>query len=54
MEEIAATLAAVGVPAGFHAAAAELYERLAAFRDAEALPDLADVLAASARGEPNP
>ena len=32
MEEIAATLAAVGLPAGFHEAAAETYRRLSRFR----------------------
>lgn len=46
MEEIAATLAAVGVPDGFHLAAAEIYGRLASFKDAPAVPPLADVLAA--------
>ena len=46
MEEIAATLAAAGVPGEFHAAAAEIYGRLAAFKDAPAVPELADVLAA--------
>ena len=35
MEEIAATFAAAGLPAGFHLAAAEVYERLAGFRTGE-------------------
>jgi 3-hydroxyisobutyrate dehydrogenase-like beta-hydroxyacid dehydrogenase len=33
MEEIAATLEAAGLPAGFHRAAAEVYGRLAEFKD---------------------
>jgi 3-hydroxyisobutyrate dehydrogenase-like beta-hydroxyacid dehydrogenase len=44
MLEIAETLRAAGLPPGFHQAAAELYGRLAGFKDAEA-PDLATVLA---------
>ena len=35
MEEIAASLAAAGLPRGFHEAAAELYERLAAGSEAD-------------------
>lgn len=46
MEEVAATLASAGVPAGFHQAAAELYGRLAGFKDAPATPPLEEVLAA--------
>jgi 3-hydroxyisobutyrate dehydrogenase-like beta-hydroxyacid dehydrogenase len=46
MEEIAATFAAAGLPAGFHHAAAELYTRLAPFKDAPETPPLAGVLAA--------
>lgn len=46
MEEIAATFEAAGVPGGFHLAAADLYSRLAGFRDAGDTPALADVLAA--------
>jgi 3-hydroxyisobutyrate dehydrogenase-like beta-hydroxyacid dehydrogenase len=33
MKEIAATLAAAGLPSGFHNAAADLYERLTPFKD---------------------
>ena len=47
MEEISATYEAAGVPGGFHAAAAELYRRLAGFKDVVALPDLTEVLAAA-------
>jgi 3-hydroxyisobutyrate dehydrogenase-like beta-hydroxyacid dehydrogenase len=46
MEEIAATFAAAGLPGGFHEAAATLYRRLAAFKDAPDVPDLLSVLAA--------
>jgi 3-hydroxyisobutyrate dehydrogenase-like beta-hydroxyacid dehydrogenase len=46
MEEIAATFAAANLPAGFHLAAADLYQRMAHFKDASATPELAEVLAA--------
>jgi 3-hydroxyisobutyrate dehydrogenase-like beta-hydroxyacid dehydrogenase len=46
MEEIAATLEAAGVPGGFHLAAAELYRRIAHFKDAPSTPELDEVLAA--------
>ncbi|MFW2381086.1 MAG: DUF1932 domain-containing protein [Acidimicrobiales bacterium] len=42
MEEIASTLADAGLPAGFHVAAAEVYNRLASFKDRE--PTAAEVL----------
>ena len=48
MEEIAATFEAAGVPGGFHAAAAELFRRLAGFKGAVELPALAQVLEAAA------
>ena len=44
MREIAETLAGAGMTPGFHEAAAELYARLAGFKDAKGL-ELADVLA---------
>lgn len=44
MDEISATFAAAGVPGEFHAAAAEIYRRMAAFKDAA--PDLDAILAA--------
>ncbi|MBZ0297031.1 MAG: DUF1932 domain-containing protein, partial [Anaerolineae bacterium] len=46
MEEIAATLDQAGVPGEFHLAAAEIYRRMADFKDAESTPPLEDVLAA--------
>jgi 3-hydroxyisobutyrate dehydrogenase-like beta-hydroxyacid dehydrogenase len=50
MEEIAATFEAAGVPGGLHAAAAELYRRLAGLGGAVELPALAEVLAAAVGG----
>ena len=46
MEEIAATFAAAGMPSGFHEAAAEIYQRLAEFKDAPATPAIEQVLTA--------
>lgn len=46
MEEIAATLEAAGLPGGFHTSSAEIYERLAGFKDAKVLPELDEVLKA--------
>ncbi|HYW77649.1 MAG TPA: DUF1932 domain-containing protein [Gammaproteobacteria bacterium] len=45
MEEIASTLDAAGLPAGFHLAAREVYERLSGFEEAGELPALEEVLA---------
>jgi len=46
MDEIAATFRSAGLPDEFHAAAGEIYRRLAGFKDAESLPTLEAVLAA--------
>jgi 3-hydroxyisobutyrate dehydrogenase-like beta-hydroxyacid dehydrogenase len=46
MEEIAASFQAAGLPGGFHLAAAEIYGRLAAFKDSAAPPSLGDVIEA--------
>lgn len=46
MEEIAATFQSAGQPGGFHLAAAEVYQRMAGFKDAPTLPVVEDVLAA--------
>ena len=43
MEEIAASFAAAGLPDGFHLAAAEIYGRLAAFKDSSAPPSLDEI-----------
>jgi 3-hydroxyisobutyrate dehydrogenase-like beta-hydroxyacid dehydrogenase len=44
MKEIASTFAGTSIPAGFHIAAAEIYRRMAKFKDAPQTPELADVL----------
>jgi 3-hydroxyisobutyrate dehydrogenase-like beta-hydroxyacid dehydrogenase len=44
MEEIAATFEDVGMPGGFHQAAAEIYRRIAHFKDLEEPPTLEQVL----------
>lgn len=44
MHEIAATFQEAGLPNGFHEAAAEIYHRLAGFKDATETPSLEDVL----------
>src|SRR6266568_4460489 len=52
MQEIAASFEAVGLPGGFHLAAADLYRRLEGFKDGAAAPALAEVIAAFRRGVP--
>jgi 3-hydroxyisobutyrate dehydrogenase-like beta-hydroxyacid dehydrogenase len=44
MGEIAATFRAAGLPDGFHLAAAEIYHRLAGFKDSQETPPLNEVL----------
>jgi 3-hydroxyisobutyrate dehydrogenase-like beta-hydroxyacid dehydrogenase len=52
MDQVAACLAEVGLPDGFARAAAELYRRLAPFKDVEGDPPLGEVLGrVRARGE---
>ena len=46
MAEIADTWLEAGLPSGFHAAAGEIYHRLAGFRDVASTPSLEEVLAA--------
>ncbi|MCI0394290.1 MAG: DUF1932 domain-containing protein [Chloroflexi bacterium] len=46
MEEIAATFEEAGMPGGFHEASADIYRRLAHFKDPAVTPSLAAVLAA--------
>ncbi len=54
MEEIAATFRAVNMPGGFHDAAAEVYGRLAPFKDATTpMPSFEDVLVALTTHENN-
>jgi len=49
MVEIAETFAGVGLPDGFHLAAAEIYHHLAPFKEAAEVTELDDVLAALLR-----
>lgn len=44
MREIAATFEVSGLPGGFHSAAAEIYERLAKFKDCDPAPELREVI----------
>ena len=53
MEEIAATFEGASLPGGFHRAAAELYRRIAGFKDGT-LPGLAEVLDALCAGTTEP
>jgi 3-hydroxyisobutyrate dehydrogenase-like beta-hydroxyacid dehydrogenase len=46
MDEVAASFAQAGMPIGFHRAAAEIYQRLADFRDRTTTPALSEVLTA--------
>jgi 3-hydroxyisobutyrate dehydrogenase-like beta-hydroxyacid dehydrogenase len=50
MDEISRTFAEAGLPGGFHAAAADLYRRIACFKDAPSTPSLEEVLAALIQG----
>lgn len=52
MEEISATFAGAGLPGDFHQGAAEVYRRMADFKDAPELPALEAVLAALQRESP--
>jgi 3-hydroxyisobutyrate dehydrogenase-like beta-hydroxyacid dehydrogenase len=49
MEEIAATFEDAGLPGGFHTAAADIYTRLAPYKNDPEIPSLEDVLAALLR-----
>jgi 3-hydroxyisobutyrate dehydrogenase-like beta-hydroxyacid dehydrogenase len=51
MEENAATLDAAGLPGGFHQAAAEVYRRLAVYKDAGVAPTLDEVAKTVLAGE---
>lgn len=44
MEEIAASFESAGLPGGFHRAAAEVYRKLEAFKDAKETPALARII----------
>ena len=45
MREIASTFAGVGLPPGFHEAAAEVYARLAGYKDRDPAPSVEEVVA---------
>jgi 3-hydroxyisobutyrate dehydrogenase-like beta-hydroxyacid dehydrogenase len=51
MEEIARSLASAGLPAGFHEAAREIYERLSDYKDTKTPPTVEEA-AARLRGQP--
>lgn len=51
MHEIATTFRGAGLPGGFHQAAAEVYERLATFKDQSEPPDIESVLETLLKGE---
>jgi 3-hydroxyisobutyrate dehydrogenase-like beta-hydroxyacid dehydrogenase len=51
MEEIASTFESLGLPGEFHAAAGEIYQRLAKFKDSQAKPSLSEALDAVKGGE---
>jgi len=51
MHEIAATFRGAGLPGGFHQAAAEVYERLEAFKDRPEPPAIESVLEALLKGD---
>ena len=51
MHEIAATFRGAGLPGGFHEAAAEVYERLEAFKDHPEPPAIESVLEVLLKGE---
>jgi 3-hydroxyisobutyrate dehydrogenase-like beta-hydroxyacid dehydrogenase len=46
MEEVAETFRGAGLPGDFHAGAADVFQRLAHFKDSPSLPALSEVLAA--------
>ena len=52
MEEIAATFKSAGLPSGFHESAAEIFRRMAGFKDSPTLPELNEVLASLQKQNP--
>ena len=51
MHEIAATFKGAGLPGGFHQAAAEVYERLAVFKDSDQPPTIESILKTLLEGD---
>jgi len=52
MEEIAATFSSAGLPSGFHVASADIYRRMANFKDAPSLPELREVITSLQKQNP--
>jgi hypothetical protein len=52
MDQIALTFKSVGIPDGFHTAAAEIYSRLSGYKDLP-IPDLDDVLSTLLEPQPD-
>jgi 3-hydroxyisobutyrate dehydrogenase-like beta-hydroxyacid dehydrogenase len=52
MKEIAATFAAAGLPSGFHESAAEIFRRMADFKDSPTLPELNEIFASLQKQNP--
>ena len=50
MEEISRTFSEAGMPGGFHAAASDIYQRLARFKDSRTPPTLDDIVNALIEG----
>jgi len=53
MEEIAASFENAGLPGGFHLAAAEIFRRLAGYKETPTPPSVAEVVAALTRSRPS-
>lgn len=53
MDEIAATFHEAGLPSGFHESAAEIFRRMADFRNSPTMPELSEVLS-SLQGKKHP
>jgi hypothetical protein len=51
MDEISTTMIEAGIPGEFHSAAANIYHRLAGYKDALSTPRLEDVLATLLQSE---
>jgi len=52
MEEIASTFKAAGLPPGFHESAADIFRRMASFKDSPSLPELNEILASLQKRSP--
>lgn len=52
MEEIARAFSAAGLPSGFHESAAEIFRRMAGFKDSPNLPELDEIFASLQKQNP--